>query len=559
MYKHIKPIFIFILFVGVIFSQGLTPSSFSLEKTASGSTEGINELKSNGISEIKLQGDSTIWLGTGKGLAMMQDSISVFAMDSLTIAETDSIMLLTDGISAIAVNDSSMIVAGATDDGVTPVGAGLYFTENSLDSTISWIHFSQPIDDQADTLADFADKFFRALPITVPNNNVTYDAAMSDDYIWITSWAGGLRRIEISNALNPNQIWTNVPLPIDNDEFLFTCDDTSYVSENGKDILKDYYLNPRDPLDGGNHNHKAFSVLAYGDTVWVGTANGINRGLLGENGCIDWEHFSFPQDGLSGNFVVSLAKQEWDGKQIIWAATLNAEEAGEKRGLSYTIDNSIWYSALIGERIYNVYAEDSLVFAASENGLWKTIIDDPRDTPVWSLFPPAKQVLPIQGSPAFDTDEILTNEVISFAFDNRQYYSQSVLWLGTMDGLAKSSDLDGSNWQIFRAEYDPADVYAYPNPFSPYSHNLLDGDGYVRFHTSEVVSYTVEMSVYNFALEKVFLKTYDRRSGSESLKWDGKDQNGKLVDNGVYFINLKYSEKQNLSAEDHWLKLIVVK
>ena len=227
---------------------------------------------------------------------MMQDSISVFAMDSLTIAETDSIMLLTDGISAIAVNDSAMIVAGATDDGVTPVGAGLYFTENSLDSTISWIHFSQPIDDQADTLADFADKFFRALPITVPNNNVTYDAAMSDDYIWITSWAGGLRRIEISNALNPNQIWTNVPLPIDNDEFLFTCDDTSYVSENGKDILKDYYLNPRDPLDGGNHNHKAFSVLAYGDTVWVGTANGINRGLLGENGCIDLSliHISEP-------------------------------------------------------------------------------------------------------------------------------------------------------------------------------------------------------------------------------------------------------------------------
>mgnify|MGYP000064751131 FL=1 len=216
-----------IFFISISVGQNFVPTNVSLRKTNLDSSGIINELTSNIISEIKLQGNSTVWLGTGQGLAMMQDSISVFAMGSLTIEEPDTIMLLTDGISAIAVNDSSMIVAGATDDGVTPVGAGLYFTENSLDSTISWIHFSQPIDDQADTLADFADKFFRALPITVPNNNVTYDAAMSDDYIWITSWAGGLRRIEISNALNPNQIWTNVPLPIDNDEFLFTCDDTS--------------------------------------------------------------------------------------------------------------------------------------------------------------------------------------------------------------------------------------------------------------------------------------------------------------------------------------------
>ena len=534
--------------------QNFVPTNVSLRKTNSDSSGIINELASNVISEIKLQGDSTVWLGTGQGLAMMQDSISVFAMGSLTIEESDTIMLLTDGISAIAVNDSSIIVAGATDDGVTPVGAGLYFAEDALDSIISWIHFSQPVDNQTDTLADFANKYFRALPITVSNNNVTYDAAISDDYIWITSWAGGLRRIPLQNLAGGSS-WTRVPLPLDDMDVLTTCSDTSYADN----ILKDYYLNPRDPLDDGNHNHKAFSVLAYGDTVWVGTANGINRGLLGQNGCIDWAHFSFPQDGISGNFVVGLARQVWGNTDIIWAVTMNAEDQGEERGLSYTIDNSIWHTALIGERIYNVYAKDSLVFAASENGLWKSIIDDPHDTPMWALFEPAIQAILLEDSLVFDTDEILTNEVISFAFDNRPYYSQAVLWLGTLDGLARSSDIDGSNWQIFRAEYDPNKIYAYPNPYSPYSHNVLDGDGYVRFHTSEVVSYTIEMSIYNFALGIVFNKKYDRRSGTESLKWDGKDQNGKLVDNGVYFINLKFAEKQNRSPEDHWLKLIVVK
>ncbi len=539
---------------GITWASNTLPGSFLLRETVSDSIDLHNELKSNVISEIKLQGDSTVWLGTGQGLAMMQDSISVFAMDSFTIEEPYTIMLLTDGISAIAVNDSSIIVAGATDDGVTPVGAGFYFAEDALDPTISWIHFSQPIDNQTDTLAGFADKFFRALPVTVANNNVTYDAAISDDYIWITSWAGGLRRIPLQNLAGDSS-WTRVPLPLDDMDVLTTCNDTSYADN----ILKDYYLNPRDPLDDGNHNHKAFSVLAYGDTVWVGTANGINRGLLGQNGCIDWVHFSFPQDGISGNFVVGLARQVWGNIDIIWAVTMNAEDQGEERGLSYTIDNSTWHTALIGERIYNVYAKDSLVFAASENGLWKSIIDDPHDTPMWALFEPAIQAILLEDSLVFDTDEILTNEVISFAFDNRSYYSQAVLWLGTLDGLARSSDIEGSNWQIFRAEYDPNKIYAYPNPYSPYSHNVLDGDGYVRFHTSEVVSYTIEMSIYNFALGIVFKKKYDRRSGTESLRWDGKDQNGKLVDNGVYFINLKFAEKQNLSPEDHWLKLIVVK
>ena len=539
---------------GITWASNTLPSSFLFREMASDSIDLHNELKSNVISEIKLQGDSTVWLGTGQGLAMMQDSISVFAMGSLTIEESNTIMLLTDGISAIAVNDSSIIVAGATDDGVTPVGAGLYFAEDALDPTISWIHFSQPVDNQTDTLADFSDKYFRALPVTVANNNVTYDAAISDDYIWIASWAGGLRRIPLQNLAGDSS-WTRVPLPLDDMDVLTTCNDTSYA----ENVLKDYYLNPRDPLDDGNHNHKAFSVLAYGDTVWVGTANGINRGLLGQNGCIDWAHFSFPQDGISGNFVVGLARQVWGNTDIIWAVTMNAEDQGEERGLSYTIDNSTWHTALIGERIYNVYTEDSLVFAASENGLWKSIIDDPHDTPMWALFEPAIQAILLEDSLVFDTDEILTNEVISFAFDNRPYYSQAVLWLGTLDGLARSSDIEGSNWQIFRAEYDPNKIYAYPNPYSPYSHNVLDGDGYVRFHTSEVVSYTIEMSIYNFALGIVFNKKYDRRSGTESLRWDGKDQNGKLVDNGIYFINLKFAEKQNLSPEDHWLKLIVVK
>jgi hypothetical protein len=59
-------------------------------------------------------------------------------------------------------------------------------------------------------------------------------------------------------------------------------------------------------------------------------------------------------------------------------------------------------------------------------------------------------------------------------------------------------------------------------------------------------------------MENVLHKSFDL-FGSEYLVWNGKDENGKPVDNGVYFINLKYSEQQNLSPDNHWVKLIVVK
>ena len=108
--------------------------------------------------------------------------------------------------------------------------------------------------------------FIAVLPVTVPQANVTYDMALSEEYAWTASWAGGLRRFKLSD-----EVWERVPLPMDSQYELTTCEDTSYVRVGAKYILKDYYLNPRDPLDGGNHNHKAFSVLSYSDTIWVGT------------------------------------------------------------------------------------------------------------------------------------------------------------------------------------------------------------------------------------------------------------------------------------------------
>jgi hypothetical protein len=55
--------------------------------------------------------------------------------------------------------------------------------------------------------------------------------------------------------------------------------------------------------------------------------------------CIEWEHYKYPSSGISGNFVVGLARQVWEGQTTIWAATVSTGDAGEMQGLSYSRDD----------------------------------------------------------------------------------------------------------------------------------------------------------------------------------------------------------------------------
>ena len=545
-------------------AQKLFPSDFAFRTINVDSTDTLlntNEMRSNVVTEVILQGDKSVWLGTGLGVSIIRDSVTVQTLkDTLELTNGSSTSRLPmGGISAMVTGDIGgsyekfMLAAVAGSENDIPIGKGIVFTTDVTDSTINWVYYDQPIDDALSDTIPFGDiGFIAVLPVTVPQANVTYDMALSEEYAWTASWAGGLRRFKLSD-----QVWERVPLPMDSQYELTTCEDTSYVRVGAKYILKDYYLNPRDPLDGGNHNHKAFSVLSYSDTIWVGTANGINRGIFGSGNCINWKHYSYPMDNLSGNFVVGLEIQRLNGKRIIWAATVNADDPTEQRGLSFTIDDGLsWNTALLGERIYNIAAFDSLVFAASANGVWKT-----EDGINWALYKPARQAIPIPNTVIYDLDEVLADEVYSVAFDNRSYYGDRSIWIGTGDGAAHSYDLDGLNWKIFRAEYDINEDYAYPNPFSPYTHNVLNDNGYVRFHTNEWSgTFVIDIDVYNFAMEKVYAESFDKRiASSGTLKWDGRDQHGVIVHNGVYFVKLTYPENQSSKPSPHWVKLIVVK
>ena len=498
-----RKLIIIFLFINLSFGQNLLPGLFKINRSAFDSTA-YKGLKSNMISDLVPQADTLLWLGTGSGLALLRDTTSIVTISSkaeVSASLTD--VTPTGGVTALAVSNKTMFAAFAKSGDNITIGNGLIYSTDATGKSIDWSYFDQPIDTKADSLAPFAKRFFKGLPITVKEANVTYDAAISGNYIWITSWAGGL-----------------------------------------------------DPQDGGNHNHKAFSVIAYSDTVWVGTANGINRGLIGANGCIDWTHYTPIQNGLSGGFVVDLEIQRYKGYDVIWAATVSAG-SGEKNAISFSMDNGdTWNTTLIGERAYNITAADSIVLVASKSGLWKTVTDNPMDiAKPWAKYNSAKQAIRYGSTGIYNMDEILSQEVIGVSYDKRPFYSSSsTIWIGTWDGMARAIDRDGTNWQIYRTKFDVEKVYAYPNPFSPFEHNQIGGSGYVHIYADVKTSFVVKMDIFNFGMEPVLQKQFDRRQTTTgALKWDGKDKNGRIVDNGTYFIRLEYDQKIK------WIKLVVIK
>ncbi len=545
MNKYLHIIFIIVV-TQIIFGQLKPLQHFNISNVTASYLSEEHGLRSNIINCIALQGDRTTWIGTGQGISVMHDSLSVFTLDTIYVADDDPRFLF-DSIASMAVQNDILALAASSIENGIPIGTGIYITEDGLSEQIEWKRYKQPVDAIDDSLAEMGTRYFNARPVTKALTNITYEMDISGNYLWSVSWAGGLRRLDLTEMGN----WERVPLPLDSLIELNTCDENQYELIDSKLILNNYYLDSSDPVQGGNHNHKGFSVLAYGDTVWVGTANGINRGILGENDCVDWHHFSHPTDSISGNWVLSIAKQEYNSERIIWAVTVNAVLPSEQRSVSFSQDDGeTWeiVEELIGERCHDISVQGSTVLIASDSGLWKT--DDGNN---WELIPPAVEATPIS------SNEILNNTVYSVAADNREYFGKSLIWIGTPDGLARSYNSLGDNWQIYRAEYDKEEVYAYPNPFSPYSHNQLNSDGWVRFNTGAYSVQQVNMNIYNFALEEVYSEKFDWQQNPGAVKWNGRDNRGVLVSNGVYFVNLQFSENDNSITENHWIKLVVVK
>lgn len=476
-------VFILFGFAQLLFSQSLT-RTFRLDQPPEPKTG----LASNTITDIVIT-DAEMWLGTGRGLSKTVNSGLLFE------SFDDENGLGKGGVSALAVNDSVVWVAtgfdSLTDVGELQTGGGLAY---SRDRGNTWFHVPQPG--------------------VTPVQNITFDLALRENEVWITSFGGGLRK-------------------------------SSDLGETWQIVTPDTFVfNPQARL-----NHRAFSVLNAGGVLWVGTAGGINRST---DGGLTWTNFRHDSarvdETISGNFVVAIGEQIHNGRTIIWAGTRETTvESGDQtefRGISWTEDLGFtWKTGLEGETIHNIAFDDSVVYAASDKGLFKSIDFGEN----WFLFPAIAN--------QDGTRRILANEVFDAAVD-----ADHVLWAGTANGLASTST-NGAVWQVFQVfartggDGEPR-TYAYPNPFSPNVHNRLGDDGHVRFQYNTRNDTRVTIKIYDFAMEHVttVAENVPRPADGDFYEiWNGRNDRGEQVHNGVYFYRVEL-EGDGM----YWGKLIIM-
>jgi hypothetical protein len=506
--------------------SALLPGDCRLDAAA----EPDGRLPSNSIIDIVPHADS-VWFGTGRGLAQLHLTTGGWAM----VTQADGIG--EGGVSAIAATDTMLWAATAysvnTGYGYKPAGGGVGF---SRDGGETWTWMAQPVDS--------ADVEYYS-PTTTNIQNVTYDIALSDSAVWIVSYGGGLRRMFYRDLAAGNLVW-HVATP---DTLAFSA------------LL--------------NLNHRCFSAVYADGSLFVGTAQGINRtDDEGEN----WTQYRHTAGGgITGEFVTALAAQTFSGTTRIWAATWQATAATEYYGLSVTDDYGATWRAALSDSAYS--SDDGLTWQTPPTGSPAPsgsvlLIDefgqlkvhnfgfDAASGRVWATADGGLWFSDDFGGVWSRWSAVIEDRTIGERLEDVDFFSAAVVggstFIGTDDGMAMTPD-NGVTWQIHRA-FSPAgvsgevDTYAYPNPFSP-----------LRGHTTRLQVRAdspsdAQVDIYNFAMEKVFGSSSSLlpgggagdMAGYGALIWDGRDSGGNIVANGVYFYRIKAGGKS------HWGKILVL-
>ncbi|MBS1517197.1 MAG: hypothetical protein JSS91_03840 [Bacteroidetes bacterium] len=481
---------------------------------------------SNFITDILLNGD-TVWFGTGSGIMRTIDNFNSFQYyyglepfgkdDIAGINLKDKVIAASTAVSEEINNES------------VPTGTGIKI---STDYGANWSAYPQPVDSQSDSVIIYGANTIYALPVTVRQQNLSYDIAItktrndpSNYTIWICSFAGGLRK-----STDYGATWTRVLLPPDDLDSI-NVDVTGYT----------FNLNPRDNL-----NQRVFTITAVNDsTLYVGTANGIN---VSSSWGVNWRKYNFQNtdpnaagNGISGNFVVNLDVQKFEDKTIVWGATRRAESPSEFDALSYTSNGGAnWFSTLPDIKPNGMSFYGSLVYGFTDDGLWRSEFGNFNWAKAGVIY-----------------DERTKDQLRTTQFYSGNHIGDT-LYFGSADGLLRTTELGQpwiGKWTIFRSVSaidlsSDIKTYAAPNPFSP------DDEITRIFYKSTSSVSKVTIRVFDFGMNPVRTIIQNAsRSGTDELytSWDGRNDNGQRIANGVYFYRVEINDEDPV-----WGKIILL-
>ena len=492
------------------------------------------------IGDVRWSG-RYLWVGTESGLARLElDRASgLDGGDWITFTEANG--LGRGAISALAASGDTVWVATIVDTAITglgehQMGTGLSY---SFDAGASWRHISNE--------GLFQQPSFNREP---PIDNGCFGLDFVGDTVWAAFFSGSLVR-----SPDGGQTWERV-LPGGSQEIYYFEDETgANVVEARADSLQragasgDVVERVRveaDSLRSLHLLHRTFDVLAYGDTVWVGTSGGIARSFDGGE---TWRNHKvrFDRDGNllpghpGGNWVVTLERQiTTSGGSVIWAGTrvTDTPASGQRNSISFSIDN--------GENWQSGGPSYAWGFAFTENGVWAG-----TERGLLASFDNGESWDEVEVEDA-TTRERLRGTFVGMAG------IEEILWVGSEVGLGRSTD-EGITWRIVKSPIKTLTLdtgqfignanvldtlhtlsgrvrsYAAPNPFAPSQGELS------RINYSIAAAAQVSIELYDFASRRVrTLLSKESRSGqtNHGENWDGRDDDGRIVANGVYFYRI---------------------
>lgn len=523
-----KIVFVLFIIIPAILIAQWRPTDYSLGQKALKKITDETPV-SNSITDIVVDDKGIIWLGTSRGLSKSEDN-----GDSWTNYYNQG-DFKKEGIIAIGYNQGTIWVStghGTEVEGSSlPEGSGLLY---SNDDGTTWTKIEQPVDSPGDSSLVYGINTMRALPVTTTIQNITYDIAFTKNTVWIASFAGGLRK-----STDMGQTWQRVVLPKDNLNNIKPTDQLNYSLQ---------------PVAGkfGNEgylNHRLFSVVGIDDTtIYVGTAGGINKSS--DNG-ISWTNFRHNNQDkpISGNFVTALGYDK--ATKSVWGATWKAEDQNEFWAVSSSSNGGeSWDIYLNEEKAHNFGYKyfgqtgnltSSHVFVPTDNGIFRS-----SNNGITWLSPPTIQD---------DISHDYIDTKIFFAAASKTLPNGSTdIWIGSASGLAKINETNGlweGKWKVVTAVLDNKKSYAFPNPFNPNTERIK-----IKYPVQKDGS-TVSIRIFDFGMNLVrnlMLNAPRNKNDKTYDSWDGKNEQGSIVPNGVYFYRVDINDGNPLFGKIMLLK-----
>ena len=492
-----------------------------------------------------------LWIATERGLARLDPRDRNGLRDSDWVTFTEAHGLGRGAVSALAASGDTVWAATLFDTtlGVSnQAGNGLSF---SIDSGETWKHIPN------ETIFDPSRPSFADQEPPTQVDNACFGLALDGDTIWAAFFAGSSVR-----SRDAGRTWERV-LPDGADKIVYNVGDNDARKfriladslANSEDVDEERVREARaaaDSLDLQSYVHRTFSALAYDDTVWIGTAAGVARSFDGgttwKQSRAAFDEFGERLEGsLSANWVVALARQRLPGVgSVVWVGGKPTQPL-EKAAINFTADN--------GESWQFSGPTFAWGFAFAEDAVWA-----------------ASHGLLRSGDAGLTWETVVVEDLQSRDFLREPFVGVEIapnpeggktLWVGAENGLAQAviATPDGESvagtdltWRILAfplktraldsgdiiGEGDAVDpestlTFAAPTPFAP----SRDENTRIVFGLQDPAD--ISIFIYDFAsrlVRELAVKQPRSGQGYHYVNWDGRDDDGDLVANGVYFYRL---------------------